>query len=787
MARYSSVHPEVRALIDDFLVPGFLATGSIASLTRAVVGLIGDGMGTQPHANRINALLADDPAKGVNEGTVALLREAARKNPWRADPSVSAALSEIGELAMPHAASGLDHVSIAGLLSVPPAIVRKALPARSPSVAAPPPRGAPDWSFQDVAVERCVDAIRRRPTGNIGLVLPTGAGKTRVALRIILERLSAAPAGARAVWITHRHLLREQALRELANLIERPPPGLPADAMWLADRIDFALISEIPALLDAPTEVPALVVVDEAHHAAAPTYQPIFDGKTYPVLLLTATPIRPDAKPIFIDEIAYTVTYRQLAELNAIVIPTFEPLGVESLEMTPDTISKLAQRVAIETRGRFRKTLVVTSRIEHVDELHAAIRKAVASIPGHPVALDDVGFIHGEGNSHRLGDEAFLALFAEKRRAILISAQMLLEGFDDPAIDSVVITYRTESVIKLMQAAGRCVRRSPGKTDAWVVQVDNPTLAYRFDQRWLYQEISDRVRPELEDHEYGSQAELLDFVAGQLARHNVSKIDATRALDVVAGLGPEDQPRLMFYGLPYFGRTSDFTSTAEWGVFVETRKNSAVFREAFNRYSETGVEPADPTEFMTAIRQSLGLMDGGSRLERDLVKLLTATYFARRETAEAGGGAQRGRGYQPHGATTWLRYVVTRLVPDVPPAFTAFLADCHNKMDIAAEYLDEPTQYTRAFKIPLPVGGFEAGLLDASADRALSDWLDAQLNILRAVDPASQLSRIGPLVAELPPPPIPPIYLSRMEALISTNGRRRHTLNLTDLLEKPDA
>lgn len=781
MARYSTTHPEVRSIIDRLLVPGFIATGNVSALTRAIGALAGVPAG-QPHPARIVALLADDTAKGINASTMELLQRAAASAPWHDDPAVSRGLAEVADIARPHAAAGLTPAQIGELIGQPAAVVRVALPdaVATPEKAAPDP-DAPDWSFQDVAVERCLNLLQRRPELNVGLVLPTGAGKTRTALRIILEMLAAAPANARAVWVTHRHLLREQAARELAKLVDNPPAGLPDDAATLADRITIAMVSEVPAILEDENTELALLVIDEAHHAAAPSYRPIFEARRKPpVLLLTATPIRPDDKPINIDEVAYTVTYRELAARNAIIIPTFEPLPVDTFEMTPETIREIARMVVAETATRFRKTLVVTSRVEHVEALTEAIVTEIDAYPGHPLRGTDVGFIHGTRNSHQLGDEAMLALFGTKPRAILVSAQMLLEGFDDPAIDSVVITYRTDSIITLMQAAGRCVRRAPGKKQAWVVQVDNPALAYRFDERWLYQEISDRVRPRIEEIEYATNGELVERARALMERYRISAAEITRVTDAIAGLDPDESPRLMLYGLPYFGKPSRFDTEAEWGVFLETRDNSDTFRRAFNRYVAISPEPPDPHEFLDAHGRDLGLREGRSRMRRDLMAVLTATYFARRETDEVGGATQDRRGYLPHGATTWLRYVTTRRTMALPVGFGDFLADCHNGAAVAAAYLDDPGEHALVIKVAVPIGGFEAVTLDADAAGDLRNWLDALETSLRATEPARQLSRLTALLAEMPPPPLAPLHLARCEPMIARSGRTRLMFNLTD-------
>src|SRR5262249_4305206 len=90
---------------------------------------------------------------------------------------------------------------------------------------------------------------------------------------------------------------------------------------------------------------------------------------------------------------------------------------------------------------------------------------------------------------------------------------------DDPAINAVVITYPSSSLIRLMQAAGRCVRYAPGKTTAFVVQARNTDLGYYYNEGWLYQDISDALRPSLVSAEYTTPEDLASQVRAALDAH----------------------------------------------------------------------------------------------------------------------------------------------------------------------------------------------------------------------------------------------------------------------------
>ncbi len=798
MARYGVGTPEVQAVVDDLLVPLYFEAGSVSAVTKALNDVLRDVGGATLHANRIHAALSDDATRGLNEQTFGALRLAAETlGPRSVDQRANdrARLGDAAARALAANGGGpLDVAVLADKLAMPPAAVRLALSMSvgvreiKPEASDYPVRPGPDWSFQNDAVAQCLDAIRRRPGGNIGLVLPTGAGKTRTAFRIILEILARETSTtSRAVWITHRRSLRSQAHRELTKLIEEHPDALPPGAAALASRVAFTMVGDAATVLADGSGL-ALVVVDEAHHAAAATYQPIFDAKhAFPVLLLTATPNRPDLLPIGIDEIAFTITYRELAERGVIITPQFEPFDVPDFSLSDETMGNLVDMLVTESADRFTKTMVLVTRLEQMRELHERLVVAIDSAPAHPLKPADVGFVGGGHNSHGLETEDFLALFGAKSRGIVISAQMLLEGYDDPQIDAVVITYRTESVIKLMQAAGRCVRYSPGKTRAFVVQANNPDLVYRFDQRWLYQEIDDRLLPELRDIDFADNGEMLAIAAELLAGHRVDGRSRSDAMAAIAACSPDEPPRLMFYGLPYFGEAERFDSEARWGVFVETPQNSTVFRAVYNRFSLMGAQRSDPTEFLDVLGPGLGLSATDQRLRRQLTGVLTAAYFAHEELTRAPGPAQGNRGYARNHSTTWLHYVTLRYRPALPGMLSAFLADCHNRGALERAYASDPAAFSMAVKTALPFGGAEGLLLDAGTWGELEVWLATMRGELRLVEPAAQLAQLEAIRARLAPPRLPMTHLLRADRLLSDEGLYHLTLALPGNTERTEA
>jgi superfamily II DNA or RNA helicase len=783
----------VQNLIREVVAPLFFVCGNTAALTKLLNDSANQlGLAGTIHPNRLHTLLSDDPARGLNETTIQLIETAARGAMGSAPHHAALAAEKEAELLkqiQSEMAGGVTARQVTEQFSLPPAIASRLLsswvPAtaaaskpHSPSGAAGSSHGHPDWSYQDVAVARCLDAFRRLPHGKIGLILPTGGGKTRTALRIVLQMLRlAATSKGLVYWITHRRNLREQAFRELQQLQEASDdPQL----VELANRIKFVMVGDLAKTLEGAQEMPVLLVIDEAHHAAAASYQPALTNSwQVPVLLLTATPNRTDQLPIGIDEIAFTITHRELAERRAVLIPKFEDFPVADFDWSESAIDELAEFVIDRAYADFTKVLVLAPRVDRVEEFYDAL---VAHLPAdHPLTLDDIGFVHGAGNSLGISNDDFLTQFRAKPRAFLISAHLLLEGFDDPAINAVVITYPSTSLIRLIQAAGRAVRHAPGKKIAYVIQARNDSLAYHLDERWLYQELDDLLRPKLVDIEYGSAVELRDAVKQQLQAHNLDAQVCARLESDLAKLEAGDRCNLFLYGLPFFGLPEDFAAKARWGGILETAQNAEMIRLLFNRFCAQGADLSDPSDFLQHHGPGVNLVKDttpGSRWS-EMVGLLTASYFAKKEVfGPAADVISSARPFRNQ-ATTWLKYMRFIYRPAVPGELAAFLVDCHNRDRIEATYLERPASWKSVVKVPLPLQGFEAYLLDEPAVADL-ERLVADLHS-RLIDspPADHVGIVAAFGASAWLSQLSPRLLLRLEFLLTPQARAERVLSLT--------
>jgi superfamily II DNA or RNA helicase len=804
MARLQIGEDRVQRLVNRSLVPLFFQYGSVNAASDALNdALQGEAKGKRVYPNRLHTLLSDDLGRGVNESTVESIEEAIRRILERTgDFADSPAVANLCEPVLREWRAGSEiGENIQGIskrLALPPAVVRCVLQ-RAGRIPQEYPRGlaygkdrreeqqaspVPDWSFQDVAFLRCMEALQQKSGRKVGLVIPTGGGKTRLALRIALHFSKISGDVGKVVWVTHLRNLRAQAHRELQEMLSEGVEDIPDDAAeLLVKRIDFIMVSRLEQYLRDPEVVPVLVIVDEAHHAAASSYQPIFETPyALSGLFLTATPNRTDGLPIGIDEIAFYTTFRELSERRVVVMPTFEELPVEDFDWSEKDLQNLADYVIDRSATDYRKTLVIAPTTDRVEDFYQALVDRLSEAQGHPLELDDIGYLHSKRNSLGTDADSFLASFSGKPRGIIVSAKMLLEGFNDPAINAVVITYPSASIIVLMQAAGRAVRSSPGKRQAYVLQAKNEALAYHFDHRWLYQEISDYLRPELIDVDYTDLHELRVLLKSLLESHNVNPSIRRHLLDKLGHVAPGETCRVLLSGLPFFGPQEQFSGRSTWSAILETTSNHTAFRTLFNRFSQMGAGASDPMPFMQRFGSQAGIVKDASQSGeyRRYIDMLMAMNNAQKEIYDGGVGVAGGehRPFERNRSTTWLKYITFRYRPAVPSELEVFLDDCYNRDDVLRYYIQDPQSYALSIKLRLPLEGFEGFILTFEEAQSFCQVRHDVLSKLLTASPGEQFAVLAAYLARSSAVSIPPRVLARIESFLSQEQFDSQTLQL---------
>ncbi len=333
--------------------------------------------------------------------------------------------------------------------------------------------------YQQAAVER-VRASFLSGKHRVLVVQPTGTGKTVVFAEMARRSLEK---GKRVLIIAHTSELIVQATQKIAQHC-----GTWADVEQGAQRAPRQanlVVASIQTLKGARLKEWApdhfdLIIIDEAHHVIAKTYREMLAHFTgYRLVGVTATPDRGDEVNLgnVFEEIAsnYPLTEAvrdgYLVRIKGRIAADFR-INLKNLRLQRgdfsahdldvimgEIVAPLARTIARETKGRER-VLVFMPAIRSGEMLEAALRaisEKVASVNGGmPTSERD-----------RLIDD-----FRQGRTRYLINCNLLIEGFDCPEIDCVVLGRPTKSRPLFTQMVGRGTRPSPGKRDLMLLNFD---------------------------------------------------------------------------------------------------------------------------------------------------------------------------------------------------------------------------------------------------------------------------------------------------------------------------
>jgi ATP-dependent helicase IRC3 len=317
------------------------------------------------------------------------------------------------------------------------------------------------------------------------VVLPTGAGKTVIFSHLPIIRPQSLP----MLVLAHRAELLEQARDKI--LASNPHLSVEIEqAERRAGHVDVVVASvatlgrnNTPRINDYPKDYFKSIIIDEAHHAAAPSYIRILDHFNSPFILgVTATPQRSDSTRL-IDVFQEIVYYKSIQDLikdgwlsplvgyrvkTNVDISQVEmqngDYSQSQLEKTIDTPERNAHIVAsYNNLAPFKKAIVFASGVKHAENLALSFRKA-------SVACEVI-----VGTTSREEREKIFQTFSSGLTKVIVNVGVLTEGFDEPSIEAIILAKPTRSTLLYTQIVGRGTRIFPGKEHCIVIDIADTT------------------------------------------------------------------------------------------------------------------------------------------------------------------------------------------------------------------------------------------------------------------------------------------------------------------------
>lgn len=334
--------------------------------------------------------------------------------------------------------------------------------------------------------QQACDAIFEQfeKTNSTLAVMPTGTGKT-VLFASAIDRM---PPG-RVMVLAHREELITQAAAKIEAVTGHVPEIEMAD-QW-ADRSMFerarVVVSSIQTQCAGKNggrmrrfnpDHFNLVIIDEAHHAVADSYQKVIDhyqqNPNCKLLGVTATPDRTDeaalgkvfASVAFVYEITDAINDGWLVPIRQ---QSVEVAGLDfsSVRTTAGDLNgkdlaaimeyeKNLHEIAHPTieLARGRKTIVFAASVAHAERLCEIFNRHKA---------DCARWV--SGNTPKDERRQIVEQYAANRFQFLCNVGCFTEGFDDPGVELVSLARPTKSRALFAQMVGRGTRPLPGVVD----------------------------------------------------------------------------------------------------------------------------------------------------------------------------------------------------------------------------------------------------------------------------------------------------------------------------------
>ena len=333
--------------------------------------------------------------------------------------------------------------------------------------------------YQNEIIQRIEKAIAKGYR-RIMLQLPTGAGKTRCFVELAMRHKENPYIGGvpNCLVVAHRKELIDQAVNALEREIRNKWEIGVIRSKVKENPHATIQVASVQSLIRRDFPKAGLVIIDEAHHATAESYQTIIDHYGEAIILgVTATPARTDGKG-FRDRFQILIKGLTIQELTAqnylcpykLYAYSKQRINTSSIKIQAGDYepNELADAV---NRSKVRADLVQTWQKHAFEKQTVVFAVNIELSKQYAKIYNDSGYKaeHIDAKTPERERAAILKRFARGETKILCNCNIVTEGFDLPEIECVQIVRPTKSLIFWLQMLGRSLRTDEGKTHAIIL------------------------------------------------------------------------------------------------------------------------------------------------------------------------------------------------------------------------------------------------------------------------------------------------------------------------------
>lgn len=386
----------------------------------------------------------------------------------------------------------------------------------------------PLHDYQTIVTSK-VKAMLRGTAEARGMVsLPTGAGKTRVAVQALVEEIAEGNLGGPIIWIAQSDELCEQAIETWSFIWRSLGPSKPLHVgrLWSTNDVDevgtgIQLIVATPQkLLTCKSKEGyawltenSVVIVDEAHTSVAPMYTEVLEwlglGRSRkdkrPLIGLTATPFRNtniaetsqlaarydknrlDEGAFVGDPYEYLQKKKVLATVEQEVLEGVDiQLSASELAET-EKFKDIPRSVQLKLGSNVARNQTILESVASLPEDWTVLLFATsvdnARVLASLLTFRGIPAVAISGETDMAARRHYIEEFKAGRIRVITNYNVLAQGFDAPAVRAVYVTRPTFSANLYQQMIGRGLRGplNGGSEKVKIVNVEDNVVQYGAD------------------------------------------------------------------------------------------------------------------------------------------------------------------------------------------------------------------------------------------------------------------------------------------------------------------